>query len=379
MWLIDRYIARRFLANFFILLVMLYVFAVSIDLILQLDEFVKAARERVGPDAGLLKLITALIGMVVDFHGPRIFQFYAYMVGLVSVGAMGFTFAQMHRAGELVAMLSSGVQLHRVAVPVLVAAFALNVVQFLNQELVLPELAPRLIRSHGSLGRQSVMAFEVRFAPDGRGSLFQSSSFDPEKATLAKPTILVRERPQFPFGRTVRRITGDLAVWDEEGGGWRFTNGRAIILQEDGDGVLRSGLLGQTVELYPTDLTPQVLTMRHYRQYATMLSLRQIRQMMRTPGVVDADALVRFYYARFSTIMINMLLLVICLPFFLLREPGDLFLKSVLCAATAIPAMMGALIGFSADPPGVPPQIGAFLPAIVLVPIAVFMAGRIKT
>ena len=111
MWLIDRYIARRFLANFFILLVMLYVFAVSIDLILQLDEFVKAARETVGPDAGLLTLIAALIGMVVDFHGPRIFQFYAYMVGLVSVGAMGFTFAQMHRARELVAMLSSGVQL----------------------------------------------------------------------------------------------------------------------------------------------------------------------------------------------------------------------------------------------------------------------------
>ncbi len=210
MWLIDRYIARRFLANFVILLVMLYVFAVSIDLILQLDEFVKAARETVGPDAGLLTLIAALIGMVVDFHGPRIFQFYAYMVGLVSVGAMGFTFAQMHRAGELVAMLSSGVQLHRVAVPVLVTAFALNVVQFLNQELVLPVLAPRLIRSHGSLGRQSVMAFEVRFAPDGRGSLFSRPRSIRKRKRLPNRPFSCASIPSF---RSVAPFAGLPVIW----------------------------------------------------------------------------------------------------------------------------------------------------------------------
>ena len=54
MWLIDRYIVRRFLANFIILLILLFVFAVSIDLLLELDEFVDVARATVGPDAGFL-------------------------------------------------------------------------------------------------------------------------------------------------------------------------------------------------------------------------------------------------------------------------------------------------------------------------------------
>jgi lipopolysaccharide export LptBFGC system permease protein LptF len=121
-WLIDRYIVRRFLANFFILLILLFVFAVSIDLLLELDEFVEVARDTVGPEGGFLAQVMALIGVVAHFHGPRLFQFYAYMLGLLSVGAMGFTLAQMHRHRELVALLASGVRLHRIALPILSAA-----------------------------------------------------------------------------------------------------------------------------------------------------------------------------------------------------------------------------------------------------------------
>ncbi|MHC4610823.1 MAG: LptF/LptG family permease, partial [Planctomycetota bacterium] len=136
MWQIDRYIVRRFLANFFTLLMLLFVFAVSIDLLLELDEFVEVARDSVGPEGGFLAQVVAMIGFVVNFHGPRLFQFYAYMLGLLSVGAMGFTLAQMHRHRELVALLASGVRLHRIALPMLVAALGLNLIQLANQELV---------------------------------------------------------------------------------------------------------------------------------------------------------------------------------------------------------------------------------------------------
>ena len=163
MWLIDRYIVRRFLANFVILLFLLFVFAISIDLLTQLDEFLDAARVAAGPEGGVASLLTELVKVVVNFHGPRLFQFYAYMLGLLSVGAMGFTLAQMHRHRELVAILASGVRLHRVAVPILAAALGLNLLQLLNQELLLPRMAPLLIRGHGDLGRQRARAFEVLF------------------------------------------------------------------------------------------------------------------------------------------------------------------------------------------------------------------------
>jgi lipopolysaccharide export system permease protein len=373
-WLIDRYIIRRFLANFFILLILLFVFAVSIDLLLELDEFVEVARDSVGPEGGFLAQVMALIGVVVNFHGPRLFQFYAYMLGLLSVGSMGFTLAQMHRHRELVALLASGVRLHRIALPILGAALGLNLIQLANQELMLPRLAPLLIRSHKDIGQQGAEAFDVRFTSDGKGNLLQAPSFDPTTDTLELPTFLERD----DAGRTVRRITADRAAWDESAKVWTLVGGRAITPQSSAartTAVLR----GQPVDRYATDLGPDILKMRRYREYATMLSISQIGQMLQSPGVVDEEALVRFALARFSTALINMVVLVMALPFFLLRQPASLLRNSLLCAGTAIPAMLGALMGFAVQLPGIPPAVSVFLPAMVLLPVMMFMVSLIKT
>ena len=48
------------------------------------------------------------------------------MVGLLCVGAMGFTFSQMHRTRELVAIMAAGVPLRRCVWAVVGAALALN-------------------------------------------------------------------------------------------------------------------------------------------------------------------------------------------------------------------------------------------------------------
>ena len=323
----------RFIGNFFILLMFLFVFAVSIDLLLELDEYVDVAVEQVGPDGSSIAKVIALVKVVVNFHGPRIFQFYAYMVGMLTVGAMGFTFAQMHRHRELVVLLAAGMRLHRVAMPVIIAALGLNMLQLLNQEFLLPRLAPMLIRKHSDIGQQGVQAFTVRFTADGRGNLLQAPSFDPNTATLSKPTFLDRDEA----GRTIRRVTADSAVWSDDDDAWHLTNGLAITPGSETISQTTAMLLGQPLDRYPTDLTPDVLTIRRFGQFATMLSINQIREMLQSPGVVNSDSLVRFAFARFTTVMINMVVLILVLPYFLLREPASLLRNSLLCAGMAIP------------------------------------------
>jgi hypothetical protein len=41
--------------------------------------------------------------------------------------------------------------------------------------------------------------------------------------------------------------------------------------------------------------------------------------------------------------------------------------------------MLGALLGFAVQFPGIPPAVSVFLPAMVLVPVMMFMVSLIKT
>ncbi len=376
MTLIDRYIISRFIGNFVILFVLLFVFAVSIDVLLQLDNFVEIAREIAGEDAGTPSVLLALGRLLLNFHGPRIFQFYAYMLGLLSVGAMGFTLSQMQRHRELVAILASGIRLHRIAIPLACAVLGLNILQLLNQEFILPRLAPMLIREHGDIGRSGIEAFDVPFTADAKRNLLQSPLFDPATKTLLSPTILERDEG----GRTIRRISADSATWDPEAKVWRLERGRAIMPQvaETGDEATPL-LVAQTVSVYETDLSPEVLTMQQHRQFAGMLSYTQISQMIKASRKEDRDVLIRFSLARITTLLINMCVLVMTMTVFLLRQPGNAVRQSMKCAALAIPAMIGSLIALTVDFPGIPATVEAFLPAIILIPIAMFFWTTIRS
>jgi hypothetical protein len=68
MLLLDRYILVRFLANFATLFLLLFIFAASIDIIVNLDDFVEAARVKVGEAAGAVRFVIAFIGVTSDFN-----------------------------------------------------------------------------------------------------------------------------------------------------------------------------------------------------------------------------------------------------------------------------------------------------------------------
>ena len=91
------------------------------NMTLQLEQYLKVAAQSVAAGDHSNRL-TAFVAMVFRYHGPRVFQFFQFMVGLLSVGAMGFTFAQMHRTRELVAIMAAGVPLRRCVWAVLGAA-----------------------------------------------------------------------------------------------------------------------------------------------------------------------------------------------------------------------------------------------------------------
>lgn len=368
---IDRYIVTRFLWNFAVLFALLFIFAVSVDVALQLEEFSSAAVERVertGEGSPFLLTLWALF----SFYGPLIFQFYAYLCGMISVAAMGFTFGQMSRHRELVALLSAGVSLHRIGLPILAAALALNVLQLLNQELILPRLAPLLVRDHAEVLKPDVRMPRVDLTRDGAGNLISAARFNTALQRLEQLLVLERDEA----GTARRRITATAATWEPETRCWVLEDGWVSERGPSTGGAGHGG--GVPIDRYCTDLGPEGLAVRQSALYGQMLSLSQIRDMERYGGA-DPALLARYRYSRLAAVLVNLLMLLVTMPSFLRREPVNLLQQSVIAAAIAVPGLLGALIAMTVSLPGLPPAMSVFLPVAVLLPVAVARVSSIQS
>jgi len=380
MSLLDRYIARQYLINVIALIVILFSFVVTIDAALQFGRLMRVADAFLTTGAGNPEpsgvrrfLVTVLL--VADLWWPRLLQLFNYTLGLVMVGGMGFTFAQLVRGRELVAMLASGLPLRRVARPVLVVSLGLTALQVLNQELVIPRIAPLLTRDHGEAGKRSLGIARISLTPDSQNRLWYAAGFDPENASLRDVTIWERDAA----GLATRLITAPSAVWN--GGGWDLSGGSAQVRRTPEQ--IEGGKLPppEPVTRVETDLDPTSLTMRRYESFRQSLSWGQIAGLLSRPDLKPErrEPLERIAWGRVSIMLSNLLGLVIAMPFFVRREPCSMVAQALKGAPVAIVALMGGVLGASAAIPGVPPALGVFIPVLVLAPIAVAAATSVKT
>jgi len=375
MLLLDRWIALRFLGNFALIFSVMFLFAVSIDTILQLDAYIEVARLAVEKER-FSTLWTALPAAIVDFNAPRVFQFYAYMVGLCSVAAAGFTLTQMVRTRELVAMLAAGLSLWRVGLAIVGAAVVLNLIQLVNGELLLPRLAPLLVREHSAILAPTVQGFPVRLFEHREGQLMLAASYD--AATRSARGLVFLERDG--RGAATRRIEAAQAVWNDERGGWDLEGGQATrrTMKDGPDGREVAVSAPEAVDFVESDAAPQVLLARRFRGFAQLLSSPEIGQLA-AEGGIDFPTASRLIGQRFAGACANLLMLVVCLPFFLAREPRKMLRPSVLATAVAVPGLLGALFMMTVELPGIPATVGVFLPVAAILPIAAWRVGALET
>lgn len=377
---LDRYIARQYLINVAALLVILFSFVITIDVSLNFDRFSTAALEflREGtpgepPDdatsPGLVRQGLTIIFLVLDLWWPRLLQLFNYLLGVVLIGGMGFTCAQLVRHRELVAVLASGVSLRRIARPILIVAVFLVGLQALNQELILPRIAPLLTRDHGDAGKRGLGADRVRLIKDARNQLFYARMFDADNEVLRDLYVWELDSQ----GVAQNRVFAPRAEWD--GQAWVLENG----VRESRAGNFRPP---QEVERIETNLDPAALRMQRYAGFVQSLSWQQLSQMLARTENADErtrDRLTRVQYGRVSVMMSSLLALLVALPFFLRREPVNMLTQSLKCAPLTVLALVGGVLGASAALPGVPAALGVFVPVMVLIPLSIASVSGVKT
>ncbi|MBX3321636.1 MAG: LptF/LptG family permease [Phycisphaeraceae bacterium] len=372
MSLLDRYIARQFFINVITLLLILFCFIVAIDASMNVTKFSKVAdvllESRGQGDAGSLTRLGTTLWIIADLWWPRLLQLYNFLIGMVMVGAMGFTCTQFVRHREFVAMLAAGQSLMRVARPVVIVALCFTVVQALNQELVIPRIAPLLSRDHKAAGAREVGTTSLPLTPDGSGRLFQARAFDVDRGELHDLFVLEYNAQ----GQPERAIRATHAVWD----------GQAWILESGTVEPRRMQAPPQPIERLTTGLSPEQIRLMRYGAYRHAMSFQQAGKLLERKDMLDERAagdLQRVRWGRVSVWISNLLTLSIALPFFLTREPRSMIQQSLKCAPISISALVGGVLGASAAIPGIPPVLGVFVPVMILLPASIAVMSTVRT
>lgn len=394
MLMIDRYIIRQFLINFMILLFVLITLFVLIDMVANLDEFIDAARhmvqERQAVAQGvqwtdsmydetknlpLASLLWSTALLIWDWHGPLSVLLFVYLSGLVTVGALGFTFSEMIRKGEIVAMLASGVSMYRIAAPLMVVGALVSVASLPIQEWLIPPLAERLARSHQQLGQAGLHNFKVRFARDGQGHLFSAATFDSQHREMLEVSIIERDK----HGAPRRFITASQALWNEQSQGWDLLGANEQLPLTDED-VSSSASVSSPDEVtfFATSLSPQVLMARRAQIYPSLLGIADLRSL-RQGGAADTAVIDQVICRRFSMVVINMLMMFMGAGFMLKVEPVSMLVQAVRCVAVCLGGWVASLVILQLGHGQLSPMLVAWLPVIIFLPLSGWLFFRIRT
>jgi lipopolysaccharide export system permease protein len=393
MWILSRSIARHFLTNALLLYIFLCVVILAVDVSLNIDEFVKNARALLRlstPEPSSLAIAGKSVVLIADLWWPRFFLLFSALLGPVLIGALGFTGSYLMKHRELVAMIASGISLRRVATPILLCTTLLLAAQVAVRELVLPRIAPLLVRDKQDIGG-NVSALTRSFLRDTEGRLWyiQRAAFDKahgaaNAAGASLTNVYIYERDA--QGLMTRRISAPNASWLGEA--WQLQEGRAVSRApvESAAGPVKRVALS-TIDAIASSVTPTTLRMYRWDAMASNLSSAQLRELLTltasaSPTPAEArrhDGLIRILLGRWSSTLCVLLSVIMAIPLFLRKEPANMVRQTLIAAPQSLAAFALALVGTTIDLPGIPPGVSVFLPVMVLIPAGIIAWGSIRT
>ncbi|MCL2641571.1 MAG: LptF/LptG family permease [Phycisphaerales bacterium] len=375
MRILDRYIVRSFLVNYLLALAVLVGMYILLDLIVNFDNF---TRQPVATDAPPSNAWTVLAG-IADYYLYQFLVIFQQVSGAIPLLAAGFTMVRMTRHSELTAMLASGVSLFRVAVPIVLVSVAFSVLNIFNQEVIIPRefVVQKLLRHHGETG-PTIRNDRIDFIRDNDNSLLSAMSYDRHRKQMKGVSIEVRDQES----RLKRWIMADNAVWGIPPGEniehWIMHN---VMQIDDAVHVDPVKQVAGTVPvmIHQTSITPQQLDLIIQRKAVDYLSSRQVRDLAANPMEMNKAPLYKVMYLRFTQPMMNIIMLLIGIPFLLTREPSRLIQNMMYCVGVTAVVFAVTFLLFSLSGKTISPLLAAWLPVLIFGPISVVMLDSIKT
>ncbi len=385
MRILDRYIIRSFVFNYLLALGVMLGMYTLLDLIVNFDSFTKttavaAATQPLAVHATTLSLAAGALWNIVDYYSYQMLVIFQQVSGAIPLLAAGFTMVRMTRHHELTAMLASGVSLFRVAAPIVLVSVGFGLLTVCNQEFLIsnPTVVQKLLRSHNDLNAPVARTTPINFVQDSDNSLLVASDYDPAKKQMKGVLIVQRDKSGAPIGH----IVADSATWErppnEPTETWIM---RGVVQSEDRlDADPTKRFVGKMpIQEYHTGLTPAQLDLIFQKKAVEYLSSRQVYDLAASSPPTNQPMLYKIMYLRVTQPLMNIVMLLIGIPFLLTREPNRLIKNMVYCTILSGFVFVATFVIFQMGGTKLDPLLAAWLPVLVFGPIAVVMLDIIKT
>jgi lipopolysaccharide export system permease protein len=370
--LIDRYIARAQLHAFLIVFISLAGLTFVVDAFTNIEEFIAHA-----PAAGgLLRVLGA-------YYGYRLISFFDATSPVISLASAMFALSWLERHNELTALLAAGVTRWRIARATLVFAAVVSLVAMVNREVVLPAIRHQFTRNAQDLRGDAAHPFEARYDHETeilfRGRTAQLADCRIASPSLLMPPTLSDYGPQIdaaeafwrpadathPAGYLLRKVREPADIDRlpplEQGG-------RQVVVTRSTAAWLEPGAC-----FVASDVTfEQLIGSSNWSQFS---STWELTRAITNPSLgVGADVPLRVH-ARMIAPFLDMSLALLGIPLVVGPSRRGIFLAVGLCVLSAV-AFFLVIFGSHALATAyvLSPSIGAWLPLLILAPVASWTA-----
>ncbi len=357
--ILDRYVIRNMLFSYVVVFAVFVGLRIVVDLFSEIDEFTESMLP-----AG------EVVQNMLSYYGYHLSQYYQELAGPIVVFAALFTLFRIRRANETVISLSSGISLHRLLWPVALVGILLNGLLIVNQELIIPRIADRLVRSQDDPLGKRITLIELQ---NDRHNTLLLGNLDSFRDTMSDAFLIRRDED----GRMTYLQYSPLAWWDSRRKAWVMDNADSLnaLLGE------QTPQVNKTPIVYPTDLSPLELFLRGSTEYLRFQSTAQLLAMSKQPYIRNrmGKALEMEQHFRFTIPLINIIILLLAAPMVVSREPQSVFLQMVKALLVIVGAFAVTFVFQQLGAQQLRPLLAAWLPVLIFGPLAVLVLDGVKT
>jgi len=365
--ILDRYLLRSLLINYLIGLGIMLSLYVVLDMFVNMDEFTEEGYA-----------LPVVVRNIVSYYWPNLFLYFSQLCGSITLFACMATIARMRKLNEMTAILASGLSLYRVAIPIIAFGVATTALQVLDTEWAVPGVAHKLARDHDDV--DGTRAFEVLFLRDHDDALLSARQFHPRRRDLQGLLVLTRDQS----GAIRQTLEADYATWIPPRvpglqGRWRLERGREVTrtYRDYGDIGPREEKIVTYPKYYKSDLTPEAIQLRQATGWIRFLSLDQLSEMEEQGGP-RRTAVMQTRHARIAAPFVNIVLVLLGLPFFLNRSPATVLSDAGKCMVVCGLCYVCTFVAQSIQTESAS-ALPAWIPIFVFGTLAVVLFDRIRT